>query len=163
MKSFLCFEKTLIELLDKNWIRAGSSPGGAPVLFIKKLGGGLRFCVDYRTLNAVMERDRYPILLVRETLQLMSGATWLSKIDVRAAFHRLRVTEGHEWKTAFRTRFGSFEWLFPSFALAGAPVAFQRWINHVLGDLVGVVCAAYLVDIVVFSKGDIIITGSAKL
>ncbi|KAI0990968.1 hypothetical protein K3495_g17219, partial [Podosphaera aphanis] len=97
----LVLRKTLSELLDKNWIRASSSPGGAPVLFTKKPGGGLRFCVDYRALNAITNRDRYPLPLIKETLRLASKAKWFSKVDVRTAFHRLRVTEGDEWKTAF--------------------------------------------------------------
>lgn len=108
-EELLVLRKTLAELLDKNWIRASSSPGGALVLFIKKSGGGLRFCVDYRALNTITERDRYPLPLVRETLRIVSRATWLSKVDVRSAFHRLRIAKGDEWKTAFRTRFGSYE------------------------------------------------------
>ena len=81
----LVLRKTLTELLDKNWIRASSSPGGAPVLFAHKPGGGLRFCVDYRALNAITQRDRYPLPLIRETLRQVSKATWISKVDVRAA------------------------------------------------------------------------------
>lgn len=154
-EELLVLRKTLTELLDKNWIRASSSPGGAPVLFIKKPGGGLRFCVDYRALNAITERDRYPLPLIRETLRMVSRATWLSKVDVRSAFHRLRVEKGDEWKTAFRTRFGSYEWLVTPFGLAGAPAAFQRWINKVLGNLLGVTCAAYLDDIIIFSESDL--------
>ena len=149
-EELLVLRKTLTELLNKNWIRASSSPGGAPVLFIKKPGGGLRFCVDYRALNAITERDRYPLPLIRETLRILSNATYLSKVDVRSAFHRLRIAKGDEWKTAFRTRFGSYEWLVTPFGLAGAPAAFQRWINQVLGDLLGVTCAAYLDDVVIF-------------
>ncbi|KAI0994081.1 hypothetical protein K3495_g14101, partial [Podosphaera aphanis] len=151
----LVLRKTLSELLGKSWIRASSSPGGAPVLFTKKPGGGLRFCVDYRALNAITERDRYPLPLIRETLRLAAGARWFSKIDVRAAFHRLRISEGDEWKTAFRTRFGAYEWLVTPFGLAGAPAAFQRWINSVLGNLLGETCAAYLDDVLIFSSGDI--------
>ncbi|KAI0995750.1 hypothetical protein K3495_g12432 [Podosphaera aphanis] len=151
----LVLRKTLTELLDKSWIRASSSPGGAPVLFIRKPNGGLRFCVDYRALNAITKRDRYPLPLIRETLRLISNAAWVSKVDVRAAFHRLRVAKGDEWKTAFRTRFGSYEWLVTPFGLAGAPAAFQRWINQVLGDLLGNTCAAYLDDIIIFSDGDL--------
>ena len=79
--------------------------GGGPVLFIKKSGGGLRFCVDYRALSAITERDRYPILLIRETLRMLANAKHLSKVDVRSAFHRLRKARGEEWKTAFQTRF----------------------------------------------------------
>ncbi|KAI0996221.1 hypothetical protein K3495_g11958 [Podosphaera aphanis] len=152
----LVLRKTLTELLDKNWIRASSSPGGAPVLFIRKQGGGLRLCVDYRALNAVTERDRYPLPLIKETLRMMSQATWLSKVDVRAAFHRLCIAQGDEYKTAFRTRFGAYEWLVTPFGLAGAPAAFQRWINKVLGDLLGDTCAAYLDDVVIFSNGDLV-------
>ena len=151
----LVLRKTLTELLDKNWIRASSSPGGAPVLFIKKPGGGLRFCVNYRALNEITDRDRYPLPLIRETLRLVSRATWLSKVDVRSAFHRLRIAKGDEWKTAFRTRFGSYEWLVTPFGLAGAPAAFQRWVNQILGNLLGVTCAAYLDDIIIFSEGDL--------
>lgn len=151
----LVLRKTLTELLDKNWIRASSSPGGAPVLFIRKPQGGLRFCVDYRSLNAITERDRYPLPLIRETLRMVANATWVSKVDVRAAFHRLRIAKGDEWKTAFRTRFGSYEWLVTPFGLAGAPAAFQRWINQVLGDLLGDTCAAYLDDVVIFSESNL--------
>ncbi|KAI0995207.1 hypothetical protein K3495_g12974 [Podosphaera aphanis] len=118
-EELLVLRKTLTELLDKNWIRTSSSPGEAPVLFIKKPGDGLRFCVDYRALNAVSERDRYPLPLIQEAMQMLAGATWLTKVDVRAAFHRLKIGEGDEWKTAFRTRLGSFEWLVTPFGLAG--------------------------------------------
>ena len=87
----LVLRKTLTELLKKKWITPSSSPGGAPVLFIKKPGGGLRFCVDYRALNAITERNRYPLPLIRETLRMLAQATYISKVDVRSAFHRLRV------------------------------------------------------------------------
>lgn len=86
---------------------------------------------------------------------MVSGENWLSKLDVRTAFQRLRMAKGDEWKTAFRTRFGSFEWLVTSFWLAGAPAAFQRWINLVLGDLLGVTCSAYFDDIIIFTEGDV--------
>ena len=120
----LVLRKTITDLLDKGWIRASSSSAGAPVLFVKKPGGGLRFCVDYRALNAITEQDRYPLPLIRETLRSLSQARWFTKLDVRAAFHRLRIREGDEWKTAFRTRFGLFEWLVTPFGLAEAPATF---------------------------------------
>ena len=149
----LVLRKTLTELLKKNWIAPSSSPGGAPVLFIKKPGGGLRFCADYRALNEITERDRYPLPLIRETLRMLAQAKYLSKVDVRSAFHRLRISKGDEWKTAFRTRFGAYEWLVTPFGLANAPAAFQRWINKELGNLLGETCAAYLDDIIIFSNG----------
>ncbi|KAI1002011.1 hypothetical protein K3495_g6193 [Podosphaera aphanis] len=98
---------------------------------------------------------RYPLPLIRETLRLIAREKWISKVDVRAAFHRLRIKEGDEWKTAFRTRFGSFEWLVTPFGLAGAPAASQRWINNVLGDLLGDTCAAYLNEVVMFPRGNL--------
>lgn len=151
----LVLRKTLTELLDKNWIRASSSPGGAPVLFVKKPGGGLRFCVDYRALNKITQKDRYPLPLVRETLRAISKAKWITKVDVRAAFHRNRVKTGDEWKTAFRTRFGAFEWLVMPFGLTGAPAAFQRYINSSLGEYLDWFCSAYLDDVLIYSDGDL--------
>lgn len=153
-KGELLLRKTLSELLDENWIRASSSPGGAPVLFRKNPGGGLRFCVDYCALNAITNLDRYPLPLIKETLRMASTAKWFSKVDVRAVFHRLWISKGDEWKTAFRTRFGACEWLVTPFGLAEAPAAFQRWINNVLGDLLGKICSAYLDDVLIFSDGD---------
>ncbi|KAI0992984.1 hypothetical protein K3495_g15199, partial [Podosphaera aphanis] len=93
--------------------------------------------------------------LIKETLRLASKAKWFSKVDVRTAFHRLRVTEGDEWKTAFRARFGAYEWLVTPFDLAGAPAAFQRWINSVLRNLLGDICSAYIDDVLFFSSGDL--------
>ncbi|KAI0993579.1 hypothetical protein K3495_g14605, partial [Podosphaera aphanis] len=151
----LVLRKTLTDHLNKGWIRASSSPGGAPVLFVKKPGGGLRFCVDYRALNAITEKDRYPLPLIRETLRAVSKSTWITKVDVRAAFHKLRVREGDEEKTAFRTRFGSFEWLVTPFGLQGAPAAFQRYINESLGNYLEDFTTAYLDDILIYTDGDI--------
>lgn len=149
----LVLRKTITDLLDKGWIRASSSAAGAPVLFAKKPGGGLRFCVDYRALNAITKQDRYPLPLVRETLRSLAKARWFTKVDVRAAFHRIRVKEGDEWKTAFRTRFGLFEWLVTPFGLAGAPATFQRYINNTLADFLDIFCSAYMDDVLIYSDG----------
>jgi hypothetical protein len=120
-EELIVLRKTLTELLDKNFIRASSSPASAPVLFVKKPGGGLRFCVDYRGLNAITRKDRYPLPLISETLRSLSKARWFTKLDVIAAFHKIRIKEGDEWKTAFRTRYGLYEWLVTPFGLTGAP------------------------------------------
>lgn len=150
----LCLRKELTELLDRNWIRASNSPGGAPVLFVKKPGGGLRFCVDYRSLNAITKKDRYPLPLIKETFRSLTNACWLTKIDVSAAFHRIRVKKGDEWKTAFQTRFGLYEWLVMPFGLTGAPAAWQRWINELLRDYLDQFCTAYLDDVLIWSNGN---------
>ncbi|KAI0995203.1 hypothetical protein K3495_g12979, partial [Podosphaera aphanis] len=146
----LVLQKTLTDLLGKGWIRASNSPGGAPVLFVKKPGGGLRFCVDYRALNVITRQDRYPLPLFRETLRNIAKARYFTKVDVRAAFHRLRI-KGDEWKTAFRTRFGLFEWLVTPFGLAGAPATFQRYINSTLDDFLDQFCSAYMDDVLIYS------------
>ena len=151
-EELLVLRKTLTDHLDRNWIRASSSPGGAPVLFAKKPGGGLRFCVDYRTFNSITIKDRYPLPLIKETLRQVSKATWISKVDVRAAFHKLRVREGDENKTVFSDSFGSFEWLVTPFGLTGAPSAFQRYINTVLGEYLGDFCSAYLDDVLIYTS-----------
>jgi transposase InsO family protein len=148
----LVLRKTLYELLGQGFIRASSSGAGAPVIFVRKPGGGLRFCVDYRGLNAVTKKDRYPLPLIGETLRSIAGAKWVSKVDVISAFHRLRIREGDEWKTAFRTRLGSFEWLVTPFGLCGAPASFQRFINSVLYEWLDRGCSAYLDDVVIYSN-----------
>ena len=120
----LVLRKTLTELLDKGFIRVSNSPAAASILFVRKPGGGLRFCVDYRALNRITRKDRYPLPLIQETLRSLTEARWFTKLDVIAAFHRIRVAEGDEWKTAFRSRFGLYEWLVTPFGLANAPSTF---------------------------------------
>lgn len=154
-EELLVLRKTLIDLLDKNWIRVSRSSAAAPVLFAHKPGGGLRFCIDYRALNAITEKDRYPLPLIRETLQSLGRAKWLTKLDVTAAFHKVRVTEGDEEKTAFRTRYGLFEWLVCPFGLTGAPAMFQRFVNSVLRDYLDIFCTAYIDDILIYSNGSL--------
>ncbi len=125
-EELLVLRRTLTELLDKNFIRASTSPAAAPVLLVRKPGGGVRFCVDYRGLNALTIKDRYPLPLIRETLRNISRAKWFTKLDVISAFHNIRIAEGEEWKTAFRTRYGLFEWLVTPFGLTGAPASFKQ-------------------------------------
>ena len=103
--------KYLDEQLEKGFIRASKSPAAAPVLFAKKPGGGLRFCVDYRGLNAITIKNRYSLPLIQETLSRLSSAKYYTKLDIIAAFNHIRITEGQEWMTAFNTRYGLFETL----------------------------------------------------
>ncbi|KAJ6436948.1 retrovirus polyprotein [Purpureocillium lavendulum] len=154
-EELIVLRRTLTELLDKGFIRASSSPASAPVLFVRKPGGGLRFCVDYRGLNAITKKDRYPLPLIEETLRSLSKAKWLTKLDVIAAFHKVRVAEGDEWKTAFRTRYGLYEWLVTPFGLTGAPATFQRYINHTLREFLDEFCSAYIDDILIYSSGSL--------
>ena len=105
----LVLRKTLTELLDNDFIRVNNSLAVAPVIFVKKPGGGLRFCVDYRRLNEISRKDSYPIPHIDETLRTIAVAKYISKVDVISAFHRIRVKDDDEWKTAFNTCFGLYE------------------------------------------------------
>jgi hypothetical protein len=116
-----------------------------------KLGGGVRICQDYRGLNNVTIKNRYPLPLIRETLDALCNAKFYTKLDVIAAFNRVRIAEGHEWKTAFITRFGLFKSLVMPFGLCNAPASFQHYINHTLFDILDKYCTAYLDDVLVYS------------
>lgn len=140
------------ENLRKGFIRPSSSPAASPVLFVKKPGGGLRFCVDYRALNAITVKDRYPLPLTKETLNNLKGMKYFSKLDIISAFNNLRIKKGQEYLTAFRTRLGLFESLVMPFGLTGAPASFQRFINDTLRDYLDVFCTAYLDDILIYSR-----------
>lgn len=142
----------LEENLRKGFIRPSSSPAASPVLFVKKPGGGLRFCVDYRALNALTVKDRYPLPLTKESLNNLKGMRFFTKVDIISAFNNLRMKKGQEYLTAFRTRFGLFESLVMPFGLTGAPATFQRFMNDTLRDYLDVFCTAYLDDILIYSK-----------
>lgn len=143
--------KFLDDNLAKGFIRPSSSPAASPVLFAKKPGGGLRFCVDYRALNALTIKNRYPLPLLRETLARLSKAKYYTKLDVIGAFNRIRMAEGDEWLTAFNTRYGLFESLVMPFGLCNAPATFQARINEVLHEYLDVFCTAYIDDVLIFS------------
>lgn len=150
-EELLVLRKTLTELLEKGWIRPSSSPAAAPVLFARKPNGGLRFCVDYRGLNAITIPDRYPLPLFKETLRQLPKAKWFTKLDVKSAFHRLRIRKGDEWKTAFRCRLGLFEWLVTPFGLANAPASFQRYINEQLRQHLDLDTTAFMDDVLIYT------------
>ncbi|KAI0992139.1 hypothetical protein K3495_g16047, partial [Podosphaera aphanis] len=153
-EELLVLRKTLTDLLSKGWIRPSGSAAAAPVLFAKKPNGGLRFCVDYRGLNAITVPDRYPLPLFKETLRQLSKSRWFTKLDVKSAFHRIRIKEGDEWMTAFRCRLGLFEWLVTPFGLVNAPATFQRYINEQLKEHLDINATAYMDDVLVYTDGD---------
>jgi hypothetical protein len=146
--------KWLADQLEAGIIRKSSSPAAAPVIVVRKPGGGLRVCVDYRGLNALTIKNRYPIPRIQETLTRLAGKKVFTKLDVIAAFNQLRVKEGHEWLTAFNTRYGQFECLSMPFGLSNAPSVFQAWINDVIRDMLDDFASAYLDDILIFSDNE---------
>ena len=111
------FRRYLEKNRSKGFIRASRSESAAPILFVKKPRGGLRFCVDYRGLNAITVKNRYTLPLISETLNRLSRAKIFTKLNIISAFNRLRIREGDESLTAFRTRFGLFEYLVIPFGL----------------------------------------------
>lgn len=144
--------KYLDDNLEKGFIRPSCSPAASPVIFVRKPGGGLRFCVDYRVLNAMTTKNRYPLPLVSETLNRLAHAKFYTKLDIISAFHKLRMKEGEEWKTAFRTRYGLYEYQVMPFGLTNAPSSFQNYINDTLHGLLDDFVTAYIDDILIFSN-----------
>ena len=146
---------TLREFIDEHvrigFIRPSASSHGAPVLFVRKKDGSLRLCVDYRGLNKISKKDRYPLPFISDLLSTAGKARLYMTIDLRHAYHLVRIADGDEWKTAFRTRYGSFEWLVMPFGLSNAPAAFQRFMNDIFSDLLDVHVIVYLDDILIYS------------
>ena len=142
----------LSDRIARGVIRPSTSPAGAPIIFVPKKDGGLRLCVDYRGLNAVTKKNRHPLPLISETLDRLSGARKYIKLDLKDAYYRIRIRPGDEWKTAFRTRYGHFEYLVMPFGLANAPATFQAYINKALAGLIDITYVVYLDDILIFSE-----------
>ncbi len=134
------------------WIRRLKSPIGAPILFILKLNGLLRLCVDYRALNKVTIKNRYLFPLINELINRLSGVKIYTKLDLRDTYHRIYIKKGDEWKTAFRTRYGLWEYMIISFKLTNTPATFQVYINKALDSLLDTIYIIYIDDIYIYSN-----------
>ncbi|UTT89702.1 hypothetical protein NDA17_007024 [Ustilago hordei] len=141
----------LDENLEKGFIRPSKSPARSPVLFVPKKDGGLRLCVDYRGLNEITVKNRAPLPLIEEQLFLLRKAKIYTKLDLRAAYNLIRIAKGDEWKTAFGTQLGLYEYLVMPFGLANAPAHFQSFINDIFRDIIGIYVVVYLDDFLIFS------------
>ncbi|GJR42687.1 putative reverse transcriptase domain-containing protein [Tanacetum coccineum] len=126
----------LKELSDKGFIRPSSSPWGDPVLFVKKKDGSFRMCIDYRELNKLMVKKRYPLPIIDDLFDQLQRSSVYSKIDLRSGYHQLRVREEDIPKTAFRTRYGHYEFQFMPFGLTNAPAVFIDLMNRFLGHVI---------------------------
>jgi hypothetical protein len=142
----------LDEHLSTGFIRPTKSPYRAPVLFIKKKDGSLRLCMDFCGLNAITQKDKYPLPLITDLLDAPRAACIYTKIDLKHAYHLVHIAEGDEWKTAFWTHYRSFEWLVMPFGLTNAPAAFQWFVNDIFSDLLDVCVIVYLDNILVYSN-----------
>lgn len=142
----------LTENLKKGFIESSSAPFASPVLFVKKPNGSLRLCIDFRKLNHITKKDRYPIPLLDEVLSRMSQAKIFTKLDIRSAFNRIRMDESSEELTSFRTRYGQYKCKVLPFGLCNGPATYQRYMNDVLFEYLDTFCTAYLDDIIIFSN-----------
>ena len=145
-------KKQLNELLEKGFIRPSTSPYGAPILFVSKKDGGLRMCVDYRMLNKLTVKNRYPLPRTDEPLDRLHGSKFFTKIDLASGYHQIRIKEEDIPKTAFKTRYGHYEFTVMPFGLCNAPATFQRTMNDVFRDLLDDFVIIFLDDILIFSN-----------
>ncbi|GJR44839.1 putative reverse transcriptase domain-containing protein [Tanacetum coccineum] len=142
----------LKELQDKGFIRPSSSPWGAPVLFVKKKDGSFRMCIDYRELNKLTVKNRYPLPRIDDLFDQLQGSQFFSKIDLRSGYHQLRVHEDDIPKTAFRTRYGHFEFTVMPFGLTNAPAIFMDLMNRVCRPYLDKFVIVFIDDILIYSK-----------
>ena len=139
------------ENLERGFIRKSTSPAGAGFFFVSKKDGSLRPCIDYRGLNKITVKNKYPLPLMSELFDRIRGAQIFSKLDLRGAYNLIRIREGDEWKTAFNTRNGHYEYLVMPFGLYNAPAVFQEFVNDIFRDLLYKCVVVYLDDILIYS------------
>jgi len=142
----------LEELLEKQFIRSSASPWGAPVLLVKKKDGSMRLCVDYRQLNKVTIKNRYPLSRIDDLMDQLVGAEVFSKIDLRSGYHHIRVKAEDVSKTAFRTRYGHYEYSVMLFGVTNAPGVFMEYMNIIFHPYLDQFVVVFIDDILVYTK-----------
>ncbi|QRW18405.1 Retrotransposable element Tf2 protein [Rhizoctonia solani] len=147
-------KETIEKQLKAGLIQPSKSPMASPILFVKKKNGKLRMCVDYRRLNSMTKKNVYPLPLPQNLIEKLQGAKIFSKFDLKAGYNLVQIKEGDKWKTAFKTKYGLFEYLVMPFGLTNAPAVFQDMMNEIFQDLLDVYVIIYLDNILVFSLNE---------
>jgi transposase InsO family protein len=145
-------ERQVADLLRKGYIEPSQSPWGAPVLFVPKKDGGLRMCIDYRALNKLTVKNRYPLPRIEDLLDQLQGAKVFSGLDLASGYWQIRIEDDDVPKTAFRTHVGHYQWRVLSFGLTNCPSTFQQVMNDVFREYLNKFVIIYLDDILIYSS-----------
>ncbi|GKE35669.1 putative reverse transcriptase domain-containing protein, partial [Tanacetum coccineum] len=142
----------LQELADRGFIRPSTSPWAAPVLFVKKKDGSFKMCIDYWELNKLTIKNRYPLPRIDDLFDQLQGSSVYSKIDLRSGYHQLRVRDEDIPKTAFRIRYGHYEFQVMQFGLTNAPAVFMDLMNRVCKPYLDKFVIVFIDDILIYSR-----------